>query len=139
MNVSSAESALSNFTPEEQTALTNIFHMFDKDQDGLLSKKEVVDIAHTLGVTELTEEDYDGFLYCLYSLGYTNLQINDLGEDKKISFVEFLEIINQIHQQIISKIQKQIIQIIIMKLFLISCQQQFLKSLILKNAQKIKY
>ena len=96
MNIPSAESALSNFTPDEQTALTNIFHMFDKDQDGLLSKKEVVDIAHTLGVTELTEEDYDSFLYCLYSLGYTNLQINDLGEDKKISFVEFLEIINQI-------------------------------------------
>ena len=50
-----------NFTSEEYSQIETIFNNYDKNNDGFLEKIDILDIIHTLGVTDNEEEDLDEF------------------------------------------------------------------------------
>ena len=78
---------LKNFTSEEYSQIETIFNNYDKNNDGFLEKIDILDIIHTLGVTDIEEEDLDEFLYFLFSFNYTNTKLENV---KNISFIDFL-------------------------------------------------
>ena len=94
--MSNTSDVLSYFKIEEQYALAKIFKMYDKNQDDFLDKNEIISLIETLGIQDLTEENYDEFFNLLYAFGYTNLKSTDLDEKRNISYITFMEIIKNI-------------------------------------------
>ena len=78
-----------SFSKEEFSQLEEIFIHFDKNNDGFLEKSELLEIIHSLGFTELGEDNIDDFLNFLFSFGYLNVKIN---QNSNISFIDFLNV-----------------------------------------------
>ena len=89
-------SSFDSFSKEEQASLETIFKQYDKDNDGYLDKKDIMELINVLGITELTEEYFDDFLSTLYILGYSSVKTDDLDENRKISLQQYLEIMKNI-------------------------------------------
>ena len=86
----------SYFKEEERYALEKIFKMYDKNHDNFLDKNDAIAIIQTLGINDITLENYDEFFDLLYAFGYIDLKSKDLDENRNISFKHFLQIMKYV-------------------------------------------
>ena len=92
MNYKPDLNLLKSFTSEEYSQLESIFNSFDNNKDGFLEKNEILKIIHTLGFTDIEEENVDEFLYFLFSFSYTNTKLEN---NSNVSFNDFLNVMKE--------------------------------------------
>ena len=96
MNFQPDPKLVSSFTQEEQSALEKIYSFFDKNGDGFLEKDEIIELIKKLGFDEISEENIDDLIDFLFSLGYLNQISEELRNNKKLSFTDYLNILKQL-------------------------------------------
>ena len=96
MNFQPDPKLISSFTQEEYPALEKIYSFFDKNGDGFLEKDEILELIKKLGFDEMSEENIDDLIDFLFSLGYLNQISEDLRNNKKLSFTDYLSILKQL-------------------------------------------
>ena len=97
--MSDSSDPLCYFKEDEQYALAKIFKMYDKNQDELLNREESIAIIQTLGINDITIENFDEFYDLLYAFGYTNTKSSGLDANRNISFSNFLQIMKYVKLQ----------------------------------------